>query len=455
MSFFILNLPLIRHLENDSPPETTQKQPIRHLFLLKSASKRWKSTILVNGGLMGRQGIYFSACHGIMVINAQFNNFSLSFNSAMKSLSFFLLFSFLSSSVLLAQTQPASTDTTKKNSDCDCNCRDVEFVDCNMKRFESLKVDTVAGRINLFTNLAWSPMSLTEKTSVGATKTRPTTYLTWDFIEGEGALTRRLFWGGQFGMGIPIGGRFHQIDNPKYETVFRPSWYFGTHFTFDLFYARRFKVFAMANLQAAFNNVQINRNQAQEAGSTGTWLGFIQNQATSKSISYDAMLDNMKITTRDRINLWQFTAQVQASLGADILLHPNGASLRLQGGYQLPINPLTSAWRYGYSENIEDGDSRRYQFAINNTPFSYLQEGLFFKVSFNWLINKSQTCRKGIRKDCCDDYYRYNTSPTNNNNNNNGTYTPPRNPTRPRPTIPRTPTPRPTPRTPTPKPIPR
>jgi hypothetical protein len=380
----------------------------------------------------------------------------------MKRLSLFLLFSFLSLPVLFAQTQPASTDTTKKKSDCDCNCRDVEFIDCNMKRFESLKVDTVAGRINLFTNLAWQPMGLQERVGFDVTKTRPTTYLTWDFIEGEGALTRRLFWGGQFGMGIPIGGRFHQIDNPKFETVFRPSWYFGTHLTFDLFYARRFKIFAMANLQAAFNNVQINRNQAQELGSTGTWLGFIQNQATSKTISYNSMLDNMKITNRDRINLWQFTAQVQASLGADILLHPNGASLRLQGGYQLPINSLTSSWRYGYSENFEDEeDSRRYKFAVSNTPFSYLQEGLFFKVSFNWLINKSQTCRKGVRKDCCDDYYRYNTSPTNNNNDiyvpnpprNNPPRTTPRS--TPRNNTPRTNIPRTTPKAPSPKPIPR
>jgi hypothetical protein len=41
------NSPLIRHLKNDSPLENKKKQPIRHLFLLKSASKRWKMPLAV------------------------------------------------------------------------------------------------------------------------------------------------------------------------------------------------------------------------------------------------------------------------------------------------------------------------------------------------------------------------------------------------------------------------
>lgn len=374
----------------------------------------------------------------------------------MKNVSLFFFVSLLSLSATFAQiNEPTNLPTTaviKKDScDCDCRCRDVVYNDCGSKPFTSLKVDTVAGRISLFSNIAWQPMRLREQLSNGSYRSTMPTYLTWDFIEGEGALVRGLYWGGQFGMGIPFGGRFDESKNTTFEIVPNVSWYFGTHLTADLFRARRFKIFAMANIQGAFDRIRINRNEAPFT--QGSWLTFIQQNAGNDHIEYQTLLDNMRNTQRDRVNINQFNVQAQFSLGADILLNPNGFALRVQGGYQLPLN-LNSAWRYSYSENLEDDDSRTYRFRINNTPFSSVQEGVFAKISLTWLINKGQNCQKRVRRECCDDY-RYSGS-NNNDNNNNGTIIIPNNP---RPNrIPRTPTPRiptPTPRTPTPKPIPR
>jgi hypothetical protein len=361
----------------------------------------------------------------------------------MRSL-FLFSFLFLWSVASFAQTSP--TDSTRKVDNCNC-CRDVQYVAIIDKPITSFKTDTITGRFSFFSNLAYQPMRLREQQTNGTFRSQAPTYLTWDFLEGEGALVRGLYWGGQFGVGIPFGGRALSQRDARFENRFGASWYFGTHLTADLLRFRRVKIFAMANFQAAFNHMKINR-EATATAQGGWYANFIQPRIGNSYVEFNEMTEAMMSTQRDRARLWQFTAQVQGSLGADILLNPNGFALRLQAGYQMPLEGLTSAWRYSYTEqlannnpNDPDDNTRTLRFRVNNTPFSYVQEGIFAKVSFTWFFNRDKRETR-TKRECCEDYYRY----SNNNNNNNtspnggGVNT---NPNR----VPRTPRTTPTPRT--------
>jgi hypothetical protein len=373
-----------------------------------------------------------------------------------------LLFSIFFSLSISSFAQTFSTDSTRKADNCNC-CRDVQYTETVHKPFTSLKTDTVTGRLSFFTNLAYQPMRLREQQTNGTFRSQAPTYLTWDFLEGEGMLVRGLYWGGQFGVGIPFGGRALSQRDTRFENRFGASWYFGTHLTADLLRFRRVKIFAMANFQAAFNHVRIDREATSNAQG-GWYANFIQPRLGDTYLEFAQMTEAMLNTQRDRIRMWQFTAQVQGSLGADILLNPNGFTLRLQGGYQLPFEGLTSAWRYSYEEQLNNANTnpndpndntRTLRFRVNNTPFSYVQEGIFAKISFTWLFNKGKR-EVRTRRECCDDYYRYSSNNNDNTSPNGGgvNTNPTRVPRTPRTTpTPRTNTPRTTPKT--PKPIPR
>lgn len=377
----------------------------------------------------------------------------------MKNLRSVLLFWFASLGASFAQTEPSLPPTTPaivvQRDTCDCRCRDVVYHDCSHKRFTSLRVDTVAGRIGFITNLGFQPFALHQKHGLSNSTTHHVpTFLTWDFIDADVALIRGLYWGWQVGMSVPVGSSFKDTQNAEFDVRFRPSFNMGTGFSLDLLRAKKFKIFASTNLQFSFNHLNLRRTETTP--SQLNWLTFMRQNAGNSFISYQDLLQGMKTTQRDRLNIHQFTMQFQAGLGMDILLNPNGWALRLQAGYQLPIE-TNSAWRYSYGADTVRNEGKGFKFRIQNSPFRTIQNGVYAKISFNWLINKGQDCVKRVRKECCDDY-RYSNSNNNNNNNNREReiiINRPNNPT-PRNPTPRNPTPRnPTPRTPTPKPIPR
>jgi|GEM_PF-3330274 len=355
----------------------------------------------------------------------------------MKTIYLVLIASLVSMNSLFAQNTPIVIEPTvkvaQKDSVCSCPCRDVEYWQCRHHPFVSLKTDTVVGRLTFLTSLTYQPYRLRESVGTNLYRTQVPIYLNWNFLEGEAMLIRHLYLGAQIGMGIPFRGSFRETANTFMEVRMRPSFNMGLNLTQDLFSAKRFKIFLTVNGQFSFNFLRINRRNTSTANIA--WLNFMQQNSGSKNIEYATLRDGMNTTDRDNITMSQFTMQAQVGLGADILLRPNGAALHFQVGYQFPVNGMTSAWRYGYQQNE---DTQRQGFRIINAPFSYLQEGVYVKLAFGGLFNKTQSCTKKVRRDC--DYSRPDNHHNGDNNNNNNNNNFPSNDT------PRTPTP--TPRTP-------